>query len=108
MKEQNNCFSTKANSITKDISTSTEISNNESQKTIVKMINEIKEELQNLSDLKEDMINNYMRLNRIKKQMNGIKKTVQDMKEEINKDMETLKNNQSEINNSVSQIKNLN
>jgi hypothetical protein len=66
MKQQKNCFPSKANSTTKDLNTciEEELSNNECQKTIVKMINNFKEETQKLVfDLKED----------INKQLNGFK-----------------------------------
>jgi hypothetical protein len=58
MKEQDNHSPSKASSTTKDLDTyiEKEISNNESQKTIVKMINDLKEETQKLVfDLKEDV-----------------------------------------------------
>jgi hypothetical protein len=61
MKQQDNHSPSKANSTTKDLNTCVEeeLSNNEFQKTIVKMINDLKEETQNLvTDLKENMINN--------------------------------------------------
>jgi hypothetical protein len=105
MKQQDNCSPSKSNSTTKDpdICIEEELSNNEFQNTIVKTINNLKEETQKLVfDLKEDM---NKQLNEIKentkKWMNEIKKTTKDTKEEINKDMETLKNNQPEINNST-------
>jgi hypothetical protein len=48
MKQQGNHSPSKANSTTKDLNTCTEeeLSNNEFQKTIVKMINDLKEETQ--------------------------------------------------------------
>jgi methyl-accepting chemotaxis protein len=108
MKQQNNHFPSKANSTTKDQNTCVEeaLSNTEFQKTIVKMINDLKEETQKLVfDLKGNV---NKQLNEHKentnKQMNEIKQTIQDMKEEINKHMETLKNNQFKISNSISQI----
>jgi hypothetical protein len=58
MKQQDNHSPSKTNSTTKDLNTCVEeeISNDEFQKTIVKMINDLKEETQNLVfDLKEDM-----------------------------------------------------
>jgi hypothetical protein len=61
MKQQDNHSPSKANSTTKDLNTCVEeeLSTNEFQKTIVKMINDLKEETQNLvTDLKENMINN--------------------------------------------------
>jgi hypothetical protein len=50
MKQQDNCSPSKANSNTKDLNTCVEeeLSNNEFQKTIVKMINNLKEETQKL------------------------------------------------------------
>jgi hypothetical protein len=58
MKQQDNHSPTKANSTTKhpDTCVEEELSNNESQKTIVKMINDHKEKRQKLPfDLKEDV-----------------------------------------------------
>jgi hypothetical protein len=58
MKQQDNYSPSKANSTTKDLNTyvEEELSNNELQKTIVKMINDLKEETQKLVfDLKEDV-----------------------------------------------------
>jgi gas vesicle protein len=108
-KQQDKCSPPKSNSTAKDLHTciQEEISYNEFQKMIVKMINDLKEETQNLVfDLKEVM---NKQLNEFKentnKQMNETKKTIQDMKEEINKDMETLKINPSNINNSIPKIK---
>jgi hypothetical protein len=66
MKQQENHSLSKANSISKDLNTciAEEISNNEFQKTIVKVINDLKEETQKpVFDLKEDM----------NKQVNGLK-----------------------------------
>jgi hypothetical protein len=60
MKQQDNCSPSKASSTTKDPNTCVEeeLSNNEFQKTILKMVNHLKEETQNLIfDHKEDMIN---------------------------------------------------
>jgi hypothetical protein len=50
MRQQDNCSPSKANSNTKDLNTCVEeeLSNNEFQKTIVKMINNLKEETQKL------------------------------------------------------------
>jgi hypothetical protein len=80
MKQQDNCSPSKANSTTKDPHTCTEekLSNNVFPKTIVKMINDLKEETQKLVfDLKEDI---NKQLNELKentnKQMNEIKKTI--------------------------------
>jgi type II secretory pathway component PulJ len=108
MTQQNNHSSSKANSTTKDLNTCVDeqLLNNEFQNTIVKMINDPKEETQKLVFyLKEDV---NEQLNELKentnKQKNEIKKTIQDMKEEINKDIETWKNNQAETNNSIHQI----
>jgi hypothetical protein len=56
MKQQDNHFPSKANCTTKDPNTCVEeeLSSNEFQKTIVKMINDLKEETQKLVfDLKE-------------------------------------------------------
>jgi uncharacterized FlaG/YvyC family protein len=57
MKQQDNCFPSKANSITKNLNTCLEeISKHGLQKIIVKMINNLKEETQKLVfDLKEDV-----------------------------------------------------
>jgi hypothetical protein len=58
MKNQDNCSPSKANSTTKDLNTSIEeeISNNEFQKIILEMINQLKRETQRLaSDLKKDV-----------------------------------------------------
>jgi hypothetical protein len=58
MKQQDNHSPSKATSTTKDPNTciKEELSNNKFQKTIVKMINDLKEETQKLVfDLKEDM-----------------------------------------------------
>jgi uncharacterized protein YicC (UPF0701 family) len=97
MKQQGNQSPSKANATTKDLNTckEEEISNNEFQNTIVKVINNLKEETQKPGfDLKEDM---NEELNELKEntnqEVNEIKKTIQDTKEEINKHMETLKNN---------------
>jgi gas vesicle protein len=83
----------KANSTTKDPNTYIKegVLNNEFQKTIVKMISDLKEETQKLVfDLKENVNKHLNELKEnINKQMNEIKMTIQDMKEEINKDMET-------------------
>jgi hypothetical protein len=57
MKQQDNYSPSKANSTTKDPNTCVkeELSNNEFQKTVVKVINDLKEETQKLVfDLKED------------------------------------------------------
>jgi hypothetical protein len=57
MKRKDNHSPSKANSTTKDLNTciEEELSNNEFQKEIVKMINELKEETQKqVFDLKED------------------------------------------------------
>jgi gas vesicle protein len=101
MKQQGNHYPSKANSTSKDPNTyiEEESSNDEFQKTIIKMINNLKEETQKLVlDLKEDMNKQLNELKEnINKQMNEIKNTIKNIKEEINKDMETLKNNQFEI-----------
>jgi hypothetical protein len=58
MKQQDNHSPSKANSTTKDLNTCAEkeLSNNEFQKTIVKMMNDLKEEIQKLVfDHKENM-----------------------------------------------------
>jgi hypothetical protein len=58
MKQQDNHSPSKANSTTKDPNTclEEELSNNEFQKTIIKMVNNLKEETQKLvPDLKEAM-----------------------------------------------------
>jgi hypothetical protein len=58
MKQQDNHSPSKANSTTKDPNTclEEELSNNEFQKTIIKMVNNLKEETQKLVlDLKEAM-----------------------------------------------------
>jgi hypothetical protein len=58
MKQQDNCSPSKANSITKDPNTHVdeELSNNELQQTIVKIINNFKEETHKLVfDLKENV-----------------------------------------------------
>jgi hypothetical protein len=60
MKQQENCSPSKANSTTKDLNTclKEELSNNEFQKTTVKMTNVLKEETQKLVftfDLKEEL-----------------------------------------------------
>jgi hypothetical protein len=68
MKQQDNCFPSKANSISKDLNTciEEEISNIELQKTIVKMIHDLQEETQKLVlDLKEDVNKQLMRSKRI-------------------------------------------
>jgi methyl-accepting chemotaxis protein len=95
MKQQNNHSPSKANSTTKVPNTYVpeELSNNEFQKTIVKIINFFKAETQKIVfDLKENM---SKQLNELKentnKQMNENKQTILDMKKEISKDMETLK-----------------
>jgi uncharacterized coiled-coil protein SlyX len=94
MKQQSNC-------------SEEEISNIEFQKTIVRMINKLKEETQKLvSDLKEDMNKQVKELKEnSNKQRNEIKKIMQDMSEEHSKDIEILKKNQSEMNSSIFQIK---
>jgi hypothetical protein len=80
MKEQDSHSPSKANAITKDLNTclEEERSNNKFQKTIVKVINNLKEETQKLVfDFKEDM---NKQLNELKdntnKQMNEIKKNI--------------------------------
>jgi SOS response regulatory protein OraA/RecX len=100
MKQQDNHSPIQPNTSTKYLRTSNKkkISNNELQKTIVKMINGPKEETQKLvSDLKEDV---NKQLNKLKentnKWINETKKAMQDMKDEIHKDMGTLKINQSD------------
>jgi hypothetical protein len=58
MKQKDNCSPSKANSTTKDpnICVEEQLSNNEFQKTIVKLINNLKEETQKLVfNLKEDV-----------------------------------------------------
>jgi hypothetical protein len=58
MKQQDNHSPSKANSTTKDLNTyiKEEVSNNEFQKTMVKVINDLKEKIQKLVfDLKEDV-----------------------------------------------------
>jgi F0F1-type ATP synthase membrane subunit b/b' len=79
MKQQDNNSPSKANSTTKDPNTCVEegLSNNESQKTVVKIVNDLKEETQKLAfDLKKNM---NKQLNEHKentnKHMNKIKKT---------------------------------
>jgi hypothetical protein len=60
LKQQDNHSPSKASFITKDLNTCVEeeMSNNELQKTIVKIINDLKEETQKLVfDLKENMNN---------------------------------------------------
>jgi hypothetical protein len=60
MKGQDNCSTSKANSIGKDLNTciEEEISNKEFQKSVVKIINNFKEKTQKLVfDLKEDVNN---------------------------------------------------
>jgi F0F1-type ATP synthase membrane subunit b/b' len=108
MKQQDNHSPSKANSYTKDLNNSIEEETSiiEFQKTILSMINKLKEEIQKLvSDLKEHV---NKELNRPKvntnKLMNEIKKTMKDMKEEVNTEVENLKNNQSEINSSICHI----
>jgi hypothetical protein len=51
MKQQDNCSQSKAKSTTKEPNTCVEeeLSNKEFQKTIVKMINDLKEEIQKIS-----------------------------------------------------------
>jgi hypothetical protein len=71
MKQQDNCSPSKANSTTKDVNTciEEEILNNEFQKTIVKMINSLKEETQKLVfDIKEDV---NKQLNKLKVNTNS-------------------------------------
>jgi hypothetical protein len=71
MKQQDNCSPSKANSTTKDLNTciEEEILNNEFQKTIVKMINSLKEETQKLVfDIKEDV---NKQLNKLKVNTNS-------------------------------------
>jgi methyl-accepting chemotaxis protein len=108
MKQQDNHSSSKVSSTTKDSNTCVEkeLSNNEFQKPIVKMINNFKEETQKLVfDLKENVNKQLNELKEnINEQMEEIKTTIQEMKDKINEDMETLKDNQSKINNSISQI----
>jgi phenylalanyl-tRNA synthetase beta subunit len=68
MKQQDNCSCSKGKATTKDLNihVEEEISSNELQKTIVKVINDLKEETQKLVfDLKEDMINTLMSSKRI-------------------------------------------
>jgi predicted transcriptional regulator len=91
MNQQDNHSPSKAKSTTKDPNTCVEeeLSSNEFQKTIVKMISNLKEETQNLVFyLKENVKKqlNYLKEN-TNKQINEIKTTIQDMKEKINKDM---------------------
>jgi F0F1-type ATP synthase membrane subunit b/b' len=109
MKQQANSSPSKANFTTKDLNNGKEeeISNNEFQKVIGRMINELKEETQEqVSDLKEDMNKQINELKgNTKKQMNEIKKFMQDMKKEIIKDTVILKKNQSQMNSSICQIK---
>jgi hypothetical protein len=73
-------LSIKVNSTTKDPNTCIEekLSNNEFQKTIVKMINDLKEETQKLLfDLKESMNKQLKELKEnTKKEMNEIKLTI--------------------------------
>jgi hypothetical protein len=68
--KQDNCFSSKANSTTNDLNTCVEeeIVNHEFQKTIVKMINDLKEGTQKpVFELKEDM---NKQLNELKENTN--------------------------------------
>jgi excinuclease UvrABC nuclease subunit len=85
MKQQDNHSPSKANSITKDPNNCVEEepSNNEFQKIVLKMINNLKQETQKLVfDLKENMNKqlNELRENTNKK-MNEIKKTIQEVEE---------------------------
>jgi hypothetical protein len=55
MKQQDNCSPSKANATTTDLNTCVELSNNEFQKSIVKMLKDFKEETQkSVFDLTED------------------------------------------------------
>jgi gas vesicle protein len=90
MKMQDSYSPLKANSNIKDPNAciEKELSNNEFQKTIVKMINDLKEETQKLVfDLKENMNKHLHELKEnTNKWMNEIKKGIQDIRGEINKD----------------------
>jgi hypothetical protein len=71
MKQQDTLSPSKANSITKDLNTCIEenLSNNEFQKTVIKVINDLEEETQKLMfDLKKDM---NKQLNELKENANG-------------------------------------
>jgi disulfide oxidoreductase YuzD len=70
MKQQNNCSPSKANAITNGLNASIEekISNNEFQKTVVKIINDLKGEKQKIVfDFKKDM---NKQLNELKENTN--------------------------------------
>jgi hypothetical protein len=75
MKQQNNHSPSKASSTTKDpnICIEEELSNNEFQKTIVKMINDLKETQKLVFDLKEN-----------------VNKLLNELKENTNKQMDEI------------------